>query len=78
MSYIHSEDEIAQGIEIPAWWTSPDLTHSDLEFKNGDKVFSITPHAHSQWNELGMAWPDQAPTETGNIVFADFKKDDTK
>ena len=78
MSYLHSENENAEDIEIPAWWTTPDLTHYEVEFKDGDQIFTLHPGHYSQWNELGLGWPDQEPKETGNIVFADFKKDETK
>jgi hypothetical protein len=78
MSYIHSENEITNDIKMPAWWHNPDLTHSELEFSDGDKVFSIHPHTYSVWQELDLAWPNEETKETGNIVFADFGKDDTK
>lgn len=78
MVYLHSENENTQDIEIPKWWTTPDLTHYELEFKDGEQVFSLYPGNYSAWADLGMAWPDQEPSETGNIVFADFGKDETK
>jgi hypothetical protein len=78
MVYLHSENETAEDIVMPGWWTSPDLTHFDLEFEDGDQVFTLHPGHYSQWAELGLGWTDIEPTETGNIVFADFKKDDPK
>ena len=78
MSYLHSENENTEDVEMPKWWTSPDLTHFELEYQDGDHVFSLAPGNYSAWTELGLAWPDQEPKETGNIVFADFGKDDTK
>jgi len=78
MVYLHSENENTQDIEIPTWWTTPDLTHCDIHFKDGEQVFSLTPRNYSMWNELGLAWPSDEPVETGNIVFADFGKDETK
>lgn len=76
MVYLHSENETTEDIEIPKWWTSPDLTHFDSEFSDDHQV--VTLGHHSQWNELGLGWSDQEPKETGNIVFADFGKDETK
>lgn len=76
MVYLHSEIENTQDIEIPTWWTSPDLTHCDLEFSNGDNVYSIP--STTTWRDIDMAWPSEEVTETGNIVFADFGKDETK
>ena len=78
MVYLHSENENAEDIEIPKWWTTPDLTHFELEYKDGDHVFSLAPGNYSVWAELGLGWPNDEPKETGNIVFADFGKDETK
>lgn len=78
MSYLHSENENTEDIEIPKWWTSPDLTHVELEFQDGNHVFSLAPGNYSTWTELGLAWPSEEPAETGNIVFAEFGKDETK
>ena len=78
MIYLHSENENTQNVDIPKWWTTPDLTHYELEFQDGDHVFSLIPGNYSVWNDLNLAWPDQEPKETGNIVFAEFGKDDTK
>jgi hypothetical protein len=74
--YIHSENEITQNIEIPAWWTTPDLVHSELDLGTGDTVFAA-PYTGPTWRDLNLTW-DDAPVETGNIVFADFGKDETK
>jgi hypothetical protein len=66
---------------IPVWWNTPDLTHFDLEFKDGNQVFTLHPGNYSAWADLELDWLDReivAPGETGNIVFADFGKDDTK
>lgn len=76
--YIHSENEITQNIKIPAWWTTPDLIHSDLEINNESTVFSINNATGPTWRDLNLAWADEFPMETGNIVFADFSKDETK
>ena len=78
MIYLHSENENTEDIEMPKWWTTPDLTHFELEDQAGDHVFSLAPGNYSVWNELGLGWPDEDPPETGNIVFADFGKDETK
>lgn len=77
MVYIHSENEMTNDLVVPDWWNSPDLVHCNLEFNVGDNVFAI-PHTGPAWQELDMAWPNEVPTETGNIVFADFGRDDTK
>ena len=78
MVYLHSENETAEDIVFPDWCKSPDLTHFDLKFQDGDQVVTLHPSHYSQWAELGLGWPNQEPEETGNIVFADFGKDETK
>jgi len=78
MVYLHSENETTDDIKMPAWWTAPDLTHCNLEFHDGDHLFTLHPGNYAQWAELGLGWTDQEPVETGNIVFADFGKDETK
>jgi hypothetical protein len=79
MTYLHSEDENTVGYVQPEWWSTPDLTHSEVAINNSEKVLTI--HQISLWRELELAWADDAVgDESGNIVvFADFKKsDDTK
>jgi hypothetical protein len=82
MAYLHSEDETTVGYVQPEWWTSSDLTHSEIVSADSDNVVSI-PQA-TEWRDLEMAWADEPEPDTneatGNIVvFADFKKsDDTK
>jgi hypothetical protein len=79
MVYIHNENETTQDINMPGWWTSPDLTHAEIEFNTEDTVLAIHPHHYTVWHELDMAWSDEdTPKETGNIVFADFGRDETK
>ena len=78
MVYLHSENENTEDIKIPKWWTTPDLTHFELEYQDGDHVFSMAPGKYSAWTELGLGWPGEEPKETGNIVFANFGQDETK
>ena len=78
MNYLHSENENTEDIEMPKWWTTPDLTHYELEFQDRDRIFTLAPGNYSVWSELGLDWPNDSPKETGNIVFADFGRDDTK
>jgi hypothetical protein len=77
MVYIHSENEITNDIEIPSWWTSPDLVHAELEVNDGDTIYAI-PSTTVTWRDLELLWPTEEITETGNVVFADFGKDETK
>lgn len=76
MTYLHSDFENTSGYKQPAWWTSPDLIHSDFVLSNkSEKVLSIQPN--TDWRELDLAWSD-APNDEGSpgnvVVFADFKQ----
>jgi hypothetical protein len=77
MVYIHSENEITTDMTIPNWWSSPDLVHNDLTTGTGDNIFAI-PYSGPTWRDLDLAWPDEEIKETGNVVFAEFGRDDTK
>jgi hypothetical protein len=74
MAYLHSEFENTLGYEQPDWWTTADLTHSDFEPVDSDKVVSI-PQS-TAWRDIDLAWSDMPTSEAvGNIVvFADFKQ----
>ena len=77
MVYIHSENETADNLVIPEWWLTPDLVHCDTDLIDNDKVLAI--HQAGAWRELDLGWIDTVqPDQTGNIVFADFKRDETE
>jgi hypothetical protein len=77
MVYIHSENEVAKDVDIPDWWTAADPLHCEVDLLDQDKV--VTMHRHNLWRELDLGWPNEPATEpTGNIVFADFGRDETK
>ena len=77
MVYIHSENETADNLVIPDWWMTPDLVHCDTDLIDNDKVLAI--HQTGAWRELDLGWIDTVqPDQTGNIVFADFKRDETE
>ena len=77
MVYIHSENETADNLVIPDWWMTPDLVHCDTDLIDNDKVLAI--HQAGAWRELDLGWIDTVQSDqTGNIVFADFKRDETE
>ena len=77
MVYIHSENETAENLVIPDWWMTPDLVHCDTDLIDNDKVLAI--HQAGAWRELDLGWIDTVQSDqTGNIVFADFKRDETE
>ncbi len=77
MVYIHSENETAENLVMPEWWMTPDLVHCDTDLIDNDKVLAI--HQAGAWRELDLGWIDTVQSDqTGNIVFADFKRDETE
>ena len=77
MIYIHSDNETADNLVIPDWWTTADLVHCDTDLIDNDKILAM--HQAGAWRELDLAWPDtNENNQTGNIVFADFKRDETE
>jgi hypothetical protein len=77
MIYLHAEFENTTGYKQPAWWTSPDLIHSDFVASNrSEKVLSIPQITN--WAELDLAWSDASLEKSPDnvMVFADFKQSD--
>ena len=76
MTYLHGEFENTSGYVQPAWWTTPDLTHSDFVPVDSENVMAI-PQS-TAWRELELAWPDEPAVDApGNVVvFANFKQTD--
>jgi len=74
--YLHGENETSEGLLRPDWWSTADLTHSDITVTESEKILSIA--GSTAWRDLDLAWPDAETEEpTGNIVvFADFKQTD--
>jgi hypothetical protein len=77
--YLHSENEITDVEQIPDWWTSSDVVHSDYVSVLTDKIVSMP--ANTVWRELDLLWPEtETTTETGNVlVFRNCRpNNDTK
>jgi len=74
--YLHNENESSKDLIQPEWWTTIDLSHSDLEPASSDKVLLITHN--TVWRDLDLEWPeDKVDADAGNVVvFADFKNSD--
>lgn len=73
MTYLHSEGENTLGVELPSWWLSADLAHSDFASPESGKIVSM--QTTTAWRDLDLSWSDlPASADHGNIVvFADFK-----
>jgi hypothetical protein len=75
MTYLHSENETTWGIELPVWWNTADLIHSDMIAGSADNIVAMT--TGTPWRELDLDWANSVDPNavTGNVVFADFKSD---
>lgn len=79
MCYLHSDQENSDDLDKPEWWASNDLLHCDLDLIKTDKV--VTMHQTTTWRDLNLHWTDvEADTNNNDntVVFADFKRDETK
>lgn len=81
VTYMHSEME-SVGIELPAWWLTPDLTHCDIAPDDTENIVQL--HRVGAWRDIKLAWPDEkheegnTVTDANTVVFADFGKDADK
>ena len=78
---MHGEHETTDNLIFPEWWNTADVVHCDADLIDSDNVLSLL--RSNVWQELDLGWPDTEPASepseaTGNIVFADFGKDETK
>jgi len=74
--YLHSENELTSNIVKPDWWLTADPEHYDSTLLSSEKVLAM-PLAGSAWREVDLAWQDAEPAqEIGNVLFADFKRND--
>lgn len=73
--YMHSENEITDVEDIPNWWSTADIAHSDYVDTGADKILSMS--ANAVWRDLDLLWPEpEVSVKTGNVVvFGDFKSD---
>lgn len=75
--YAHGEHEITNNLTASKWWHTADLSHCDIDMVDQDKVVAM-PRVLT-WKDLDLSWSDQPENAaTGNIVFADFGKDETR
>lgn len=78
VTYMHCETE-SVAIEMPAWWTTPDLTHCDIDSDDAENVVKL--NRADSWREIGLGWSEGAdassavPADGNTVVFADFSKD---
>ena len=78
MVYLHSGDENLGPFEQAGWWHDSDPLHCDINLMDSDKVVAM--HRAGIWRDLGLSWHElDVSRETDNtVVFAEFKRDETK
>lgn len=78
MVYLHAGDENLGPFEAPGWWHDSDPIHCDVSLMDSDKVVAM--HRAGIWRELGLAWHelDSGNVNDNTVVFAEFKRDETK
>lgn len=77
ITYMHCEQENID-IDIPPWWTTPDLVHCDTVPSDGENIVSL--NKSTAWRDLDLAWPEdtdgaESATSDNTVVFANFAKD---
>jgi hypothetical protein len=77
--YLHSVEENLGPLEKTGWWHESTLSHCDSVFLEDANILKM--NQDNLWHDLGLAWPDST-VDIGivdnNLLFADFRKDETK
>jgi hypothetical protein len=77
MVYLHTADEGLGPFEKAGWWQDPGPVHYDTNLVDSDKIVAL--NQTGQWRELELAWPaNEVKNQDNTVVFADFKRDETK
>lgn len=75
--YLHSAAEDAGPFAANGWWNSATPEHCDYVDAEEENVVEVI--SANQWRELDLHWPDpEASTKDNTVVFAKFKRDETK
>lgn len=76
MTYLHNENESVGPFAEDGWWQDPRPVFNDIDIRSrGDKV--VTLGRPTDWKDLNLDW-QEAQEENNTVVFADFKRDETK
>lgn len=74
MIYIHSFDETVGPFSTDGWWNDSKLTYNNIHEHHDN----IVPLSHTTtWKDIGLDWEKTQPQDS-KVVFADFKRDETK
>jgi hypothetical protein len=75
--YLHSDDENQGPLDQLGWWQNSDSGYFNSTIIVDQKIVDL--HQNYTWKELDLEWSDNQPTKQDNkLVFADFKKDETR
>jgi len=78
MIYLHAGDENLGPFQNSGWWHDSDPIHCDINLVDSDKVVAM--HRAGAWREMDLSWDDDTtkPESDNTVVFAEFKRDETK
>jgi hypothetical protein len=80
ISYMHSDDEHLGPFDSTGWWAESDVVHCDSALIDHSKVVALAQSAC--WRELNLQWEDTDivtdVADDNKVLFADFKKDETR
>lgn len=76
MIYLHNEHESVGPFANDGWWQDPRPVYNDVAQRaRGNKV--VTLGRSQEWKDLDLDW-EENDEESNTVVFADFKRDETK
>jgi len=79
MIYFHCEEESLGPFAEDGWWNDSSTVNCDTGIVFGDDALK---YLAVQWKDLDLGWPVEdtinGSSDDNKLVFADFKKDETK
>jgi hypothetical protein len=74
--YIFAEDDNYSLFETDNWWNDTDIRWFDKSVLKSKKANTVKMQPVVSWHDVDLQWKNDSPTGSGNVVIADFKKDD--
>ena len=73
IEYFYTEHDKNEIFAEQGWWNSPELTHTDLTFKDKDDADAEGDSVDESWNDLELAWVQSEPTlDLDKVIFSNF------
>jgi len=74
--YIFAEDDNYSLFETEDWWNDTDIRWFDKSVMKSQEANTVKMQPVVSWHDVDLQWKDDTPNGSGNVVIADFKKDD--